>query len=71
MGLFSGEAAGFEKSFNTGDQYVARTDKGYLNAIDIASRCNLAYSQGYRLHTVFEQRGNTVMVFERRDNEEQ
>ncbi|MGH3737375.1 MAG: hypothetical protein ACRDT6_17445 [Micromonosporaceae bacterium] len=31
-----------------------------------ASHLNTIYQQGYRLHVAFEQRGNTVMVFEHR-----
>jgi len=56
----------FERAWNSGDQYVTRVNKGRLDVERHTDFLNGVYQRGFRLHTVFEQNGNTVMVFERR-----
>jgi len=56
----------FERAWQSGDQYVTRVNKGRLDVERHTDFLNGAYERGFRLHTVFEQNGNTVMVFERR-----
>lgn len=57
----------FGQAWAAGSQYVTQVNKGRLNAESHTDYLNAAYGQGFRLHTIFEQDGNTVMVFERRD----
>ena len=54
-------------AFQKGNRYVTRVNKGGFDVERHSAYLNRAYDQGYRLHSVFEQNGNTVMVFERRD----
>jgi hypothetical protein len=56
----------FERAANKGDQYVTRVNKGGLDVERHTDFLNRAWHSGFRLHSIFEQNGNTVMVFERR-----
>jgi hypothetical protein len=57
----------FERAFNNGEQYVTRVNKDRLDVERHTAYLNNAFSKGYKLFAIFEQNGNTVMVFERRD----
>jgi len=48
-----------------GDFCVARVNKGRLDVERFTDTLNQWAQAGYRLHTVFEQDGNTVTIFER------
>lgn len=50
-----------------GQRYETRVNKGSINMAVWQQELNQMWQQGYRLHTVFEQAGNTVCVFEKRD----
>jgi hypothetical protein len=52
--------------FTKGHQYVTRVNTGGLDVERHTDYLNRVYAAGYRLHSIFEQKGNTVMVFERR-----
>lgn len=58
----------FERAWANGDQYVTRVNTGRLDVERNTDMLNAVYQRGFRLHTVFEQNGNTVMVFERRSD---
>ena len=60
----SGQA--FERALKNGDQYVTRVNRGGLDVERHTDFLNDAFRGGFRLHSIFEQNGNTVMVFERR-----
>ena len=55
----------FERAVSNGDQYVTRVNRGGLDVERHTDFLNKAYRTGFRLHSIFEQNGNTVMVFER------
>ena len=56
----------FERARAQGDQYVTRVNKGRLDVERNTDYMNRIYREyGYRLHVIFEQDSNTVMVFER------
>lgn len=38
-----------------------------MNMSTLTDKLNARYAEGWRLHTMIEQGGNTLMVFERRD----
>ena len=59
-------AAAFQRAIAQGDQYVTRVNKGSLDIERHTDKLNEAFRLGFRLHSIFEQSGNTVMVFERR-----
>jgi hypothetical protein len=48
----------------TPDWYRCEVNKGSINMGKWSKRLNEQRAQGYRLAHVFEQDGNTVMVFE-------
>lgn len=55
----------FERARAQGDQYVTRVNRGRLDVERNTDFMNMIYRRfGYRLHSIFEQAGNTVMVFE-------
>lgn len=56
----------FSKAWDDGDQYVTRVNKDRLDIERHTDYLNKAFQSGFRLHSIFEQNGNTVMVFERR-----
>lgn len=49
-----------------GDHYDATVNKGSLNMLAFTAELNRRWKQGWRLGQVFEQKGNTVIVWERR-----
>lgn len=51
----------------TGGQYMTEVNKGSVNMSTLTDRLNDRYNEGWRLHTMLEQNGNTLMVFERRE----
>lgn len=58
----------FSRAWENGDQYVTRVNSGRLDVERHTDFLNQTYTTGFRLHSIFEQNGNTVMVFERRPN---
>lgn len=48
-------------------QYMTEVNKGSVNMSTLTDKLNSRYAQGWRLHTMLEQDGNTVLVFERSD----
>lgn len=52
----------------TRERYDAEVNKGSIRMGNLKRVLNQRWSEGWRLHTTFEQDGNTVMVFERRDD---
>jgi hypothetical protein len=46
-------------------QYHAEVNKGSIRMQSLTSRLNDMARQGWRLHSIFEQDKNTVIVFER------
>jgi hypothetical protein len=60
----TGEA--FARAWTNGDQYVTRVNKGGLDVERHTDYLNRTFAAGFALHSIFEQNGNTVMVFERR-----
>lgn len=59
MGLIKDRAS-------TGGQYMTEVNKGSINMSTLTDKLNARYAEGWRLHTMFEQDGNTVCVFEQR-----
>lgn len=60
-----GATEAFERAVKHGDQYVTRVNKGGLDVERHTDYLNKAFQIGFKLHSIFEQNGNTVMVFER------
>jgi hypothetical protein len=56
----------FQNAWTNGDQYVTRVNRDRLDVERHTDYLNQAWGAGFRLHSIFEQNGNTVMVFERR-----
>ena len=50
-----------------GGHYEAEVNKGSLNMGAFTARLNQRYETGWKLAHAFEQDGNTVFVWERRD----
>ena len=51
-----------------GDQhYDVEVNKGSLNVAALTVNLSRRWNDGWRLDQVFEQNGNTVLIFERRD----
>lgn len=46
-------------------EYVSDVNKGSLNMTTYVAKLNERARQGWRLHTVLEQSGNTISIFER------
>jgi hypothetical protein len=46
-------------------QYVTEVNKGSVNMRSLTNHLNEMGQQGWRLHSIFEQDKNTVIVFER------
>ena len=57
----------FERAWKNSDQYVCRVNTGRLDVERHTDYLNKVFAAGFRLHTTFEQNGNTVMIFERRE----
>lgn len=49
-------------------RYETEVNKGSTNMKALTTKLNVRWHNGWRLHTMLEQDGNTVMVFERRDD---
>ena len=47
-------------------QYIAKVEEGDLSMRNLEDELNDRWKDGYRLHTIFVENKNTVMVFERR-----
>lgn len=47
-----------------GGWYITDVNKGSVNMRALGGTLNARRDAGYRLHSIFEQAGNTVMVFE-------
>jgi len=46
-------------------EYDAEVNKGSINMSVLVSRLNTRAQEGWRLHTMLEQDGNTIVVYER------
>ena len=68
MGAFRTDTGlqAFERGWAAGDQYVTRVNKGGLDVERHTDYLNKVYRAGFALFSIFEQNGNTVMIFERR-----
>ena len=53
-------------SAGTTGQYTTEVNKGSINMSTLTDKLNAKWDQGWRLHSIFEQKGNTITVFERR-----
>ena len=53
--------------FGGDDQYQAKVYEGELGMRGLADELNDRWKDGFALHTIFVQGGNTVAVFERRE----
>lgn len=53
--------------FDRNGRYKTVVNKGDTNMEDLEDALNKAYEDGWRLHTIFEQGGNTCIVYEKRD----
>lgn len=47
--------------------YLTEVNKGSVNMATWQAHLNERWEQGYRVHTVVEQAGNTITLFELRD----
>lgn len=52
-----------------GDAYTTYVNKGSINMRVLTNTLNDYAKDGWRLHTIFEQGGNTICVFERAEDE--
>ena len=55
-----------DRAAKTG-RYMTEVNRGGVNMSTLTDKLNARYRDGWRLHTMLEQAGNTLMVFERRD----
>jgi hypothetical protein len=46
-------------------EYAVDVNKGSLSHLTLTGTLNKRAKDGWRLHTIFEQHGNTVVVYER------
>jgi hypothetical protein len=46
-------------------EYAVDVNKGSINHLALTGTLNNRAKHGWRLHSIFEQHGNTVMVYER------
>lgn len=56
-----------DRATKTG-QYMTEVNKGSVNMSTLTDLLNKRHEDGWRLHTMFEQKGNVVLVFEQRDD---
>ena len=49
------------------DRYDTQINKAPLHMGTMKDMLNNRWHRGWRLHSIFEQGGSTVMIFERRD----
>ena len=55
-------------AFGSGDgHYEVEVNKGDLNAGSMSRKMNDRYSDGWKVAHIFEENGNTVIVWERQD----
>lgn len=47
------------------DHYEAEVNRGDLDVGSLSKKLNKRYDEGWKLAHIFEQAGNTVMVWER------
>jgi hypothetical protein len=47
-------------------QYMTEVHKGSINMSKLADQLNERYEEGWELHSIFEQDGNGVTVYQRR-----
>lgn len=47
--------------------YMTEVNKGSVNMSTLTDKLNKRYAEGWRLHTMLEQDGNTVCIYERVD----
>jgi hypothetical protein len=66
MGAFKSAAGAVTDWTSNDNQYCVEVNKNDLNVGRMASQLNSKWRDGWRLAHVLEQKGNTVMVFERR-----
>lgn len=45
--------------------YATEVNRGSVNMTKLGFTLNQRWNDGWRLHTIFEQNGNTVAVYER------
>ena len=67
MGLLSKDPDLEQSDAAPGDRYEAVVNKKDINMRRFTAGLNARWKNGWRLAHIFEQSGNTVMVFERRD----
>jgi len=53
-------------SATTKGQYLTEVNKGSINMSTLTDKLNARWDDGWCLHSIFEQDGNTLAVFERR-----
>ena len=46
-------------------QYIAKVEEGDLSMNNLEDELNDRYRDGYRLHSIFVENKNTIMIFER------
>ena len=51
-----------------GHRYVWEVNKGSINMLLQTQRTNEMWAKGFRVHTVLSQDGNTIIVYEKRDD---
>lgn len=54
-----------DRATQTG-QYFTEVNKGSINMSTLTDRLNQRHAEGWDLHSIFEQDGNTITVYERR-----
>lgn len=52
----------------SGGQYLTEVNRKGINMSTLTNQLNARFEEGWRLHSIFEQGGNTITVFERRDS---
>ncbi len=52
-------------SNQTTPEYDAEVNKGSINMSSLIGKLNTRAKAGWRLHTMLEQHGNTIIVYER------
>lgn len=48
------------------EHYDTEVNKGSINIGHLKDKLNQRWAKGWKLHSMFEQDGNTIMVFEKR-----
>ena len=65
MGLLSGVtgAGGFSAGKPNGPHYEIEVNKGSVTVGRFEDVANRRFANGYRLHQVYEQEGNTIVIW--------